>query len=186
MKIKNLVLLLLCAVLIACEATIPTLQSGPNAEVTFDGLVRVDNARMDIAWIRPGIDLSGYNQLMLVGAGIKYRSVREVNRLNLSRDSEFPLDARQRERIVLLDEMDGGFFSESLVDRVVVAMDHFFGKRVVFDGHIAPRSGILRRIARRVESQSVAPDSLVQIGWPRFEGPRRRRVCSGRAYTAPF
>jgi len=99
MKIRTLVLLLLCGGLIACEATIPTLQSGPNAEVTFDGLVRVDNTRVDIAWIRPGIDLSGYNQLMLVDAGIKYRSVREVNRLNLSRDSEFPLDARQREQI---------------------------------------------------------------------------------------
>ena len=90
---------MLFAGLIACETIPPAIQSGPDAEVTFDGLVRVDNSRMDVAWVRPGIDLSSYNQIMLVGAGIKYRSVREVNRLALSRASEFPLDAEQRERI---------------------------------------------------------------------------------------
>jgi hypothetical protein len=75
------------------------MQSGPNAEVSFDGLVKVDNTRMDTAWVRPEIDLSGYNRIMLLSAGITYRSVREANRLYSSRASEFPLDEGQRERI---------------------------------------------------------------------------------------
>lgn len=95
---KYILAVLTLSILAACNS-VPTLQSGPNAEVTFDGLVRVDNTRLDMVWIRPGIDLSAYDKLTLVGAGIKYRSVREVRRLNLSNDSEFPLDARQRERI---------------------------------------------------------------------------------------
>ncbi len=118
---KYILAVLTFAILAACNS-VPTLQSGPNAEVTFDGLVRVDNTRLDAVWIRPGIDLSGYDKLTLVGAGIKYRSVREVRRLNLSNDSEFPLDARQRERI---EESVREVFSEEMakIDGFEITME---------------------------------------------------------------
>lgn len=118
---KYILAVLSLAILAACNS-VPTLQSGPNAEVTFDGLVRVDNTRLDAVWIRPGIDLSAYDKLTLVGAGIKYRSVREVRRLNLSNDSEFPLDARQRERI---EESVREVFSEEMakIDGFEITME---------------------------------------------------------------
>jgi len=118
---KYFLAVLTLAILAACNS-VPTLQSGPNAEVTFDGLVRVDNTRLDAVWIRPGIDLSAYDKLTLVGAGIKYRSVREVRRLNLSNDSEFPLDARQRERI---EESVREVFSEEMakIDGFEITME---------------------------------------------------------------
>ncbi len=99
MKNRCLLLFLLAGSLAACEATIPTYQTGAFAEMSADGLAKVNNARVSAAWIRPGIDLSSYDKIMLISAGIQYRSVREVNRLNLSRASEFPLDQRQRELI---------------------------------------------------------------------------------------
>jgi len=118
---KYILAVLSLAILAACNS-VPTLQSGPNAEVTFDGLVKVDNTRLDAVWIRPGIDLSAYDKLTLVGAGIKYRSVREVRRLNLSNDSEFPLDARQRERI---EESVREVFSEEMakIDGFEITME---------------------------------------------------------------
>ncbi len=111
MKLRIPLIFVLLGLVASCGTTVPTLQSGPNAEVTFDGLVRVDNTRVDAAWIRPGIDLSSYDQLMLVGAGIKYRSVREANRLRYSNASEFPLDQRQRN---LIEQSVREVFNEEL------------------------------------------------------------------------
>ena len=58
------------ALLAACSTTAPTIQTGPDAEVTFDGLNRVDNSQADIAWARPDFDISQYTKIMLVGAGV--------------------------------------------------------------------------------------------------------------------
>ena len=111
MKIGPLSLLILIGLLISCESTSPTIQSSTNAEVTYDGLVRVDNSVLDAVWIRPGIDLSKYDQLMLVGAGIRYRSVPETNRLRMTNATEFPLDQRQRR---LIEESVQKVFREEL------------------------------------------------------------------------
>ena len=94
---KNILLFALLAGMAGCTSAPMTLQSGPDAEITADGLVRVNNTRGDAAWLRPGMDLSGYDRLMLRSAGIRYRSVREANRLRLSNADEFPLDDRQKE-----------------------------------------------------------------------------------------
>ena len=38
----------------------PRVQTGPNAEVTHDGLTRVDRSVMDAAWVKADLDLRGY------------------------------------------------------------------------------------------------------------------------------
>lgn len=76
----------------------PTIQAGPNAEMSFDGLTRVDNAKMKFAWIKADLDLSSYNKIKLQSAGIEYRSVKPVSRLSNSNRSEFPMDERQKSR----------------------------------------------------------------------------------------
>ena len=43
----------------------PTLQTGPDAEVTIDGLVRVDNAVVPVAYRKPDLDLTPYKRFML-------------------------------------------------------------------------------------------------------------------------
>ena len=59
--------------LTGCETAPPTIQTGPDAELSFDGLHMVDNSKADVAWARPDIDLSGYSKIWPVGAGIEYR-----------------------------------------------------------------------------------------------------------------
>jgi hypothetical protein len=76
----------------------PTVQQGPNAEVTFDGLHRVNKSKMDYAWIKPNIDLSQYDTLVFEGAGIQYRSVGNYRRHDRSANA-FPLSEKQKAKL---------------------------------------------------------------------------------------
>ncbi|HUO67651.1 MAG TPA: hypothetical protein VMV37_08955, partial [Gammaproteobacteria bacterium] len=44
----------------------PRIQTGANAEVTADGLVRVQKSVADAAWVKPDFDLTPYTKLMIV------------------------------------------------------------------------------------------------------------------------
>jgi len=94
---KNLVVFLTILLLSGC-ATTPTIQAGPGAEVTYDGLYRVDNTQLDAVWIKPSIDLSKYDKLLIEGTGIQYRVVDPKNRYKRNAN-EFPLDEDQKARI---------------------------------------------------------------------------------------
>jgi len=107
--------------LVACTASTPTMQKGDAAEVTFDGLYRVDGTRMDETWLRPDIDLSQYGALMFEGAGVSYLPVKQRARY-ASTAEKFPLDDRQRARLettiteVLVEEF-GQFQHYSVTDQ---------------------------------------------------------------------
>jgi hypothetical protein len=51
----------------------PTIQAGPDAEETVDGLHRVDNSIMALAYMKPDIDLSGYTALMIDPVSVSYQ-----------------------------------------------------------------------------------------------------------------
>jgi len=53
----------------------PHIETGADAEISFDGLYRVKRSRVDAAWVRNDLDLSGYDKLMVKGLGIAYRAV---------------------------------------------------------------------------------------------------------------
>lgn len=55
----------------------PTVQSGPDAEVSFDGLHKVDNTRVDAAWAVPSLNLSRYTNIMPISGGIEFREVSQ-------------------------------------------------------------------------------------------------------------
>ena len=95
---KHLIMLLAVVILSACQST-PTVQTGPEAEVTFDGLHKVDASKMRNAWVKPDLNLAGYNKIKLVDAGIEYRAVRPVSRATSSGRSEFPLTEQQKARL---------------------------------------------------------------------------------------
>lgn len=76
----------------------PSVEQGPNAEVSFDGLHLVDRTRMDKVWVKPDIDLRQYNELIFEGVGIQYRAAKEVSRLDRSA-SAFPLSERQKSKL---------------------------------------------------------------------------------------
>lgn len=69
------------ALAVGCSTATPTIQEGPDAEVSFDGLHKVDNSGAGLAWARPDFDISGYTKIWLVGAGIEYRQVKDRGRM---------------------------------------------------------------------------------------------------------
>lgn len=88
---RILLCLLLSVAFVGCAPRTPTIEMGPEAEVTHDGLHRVrPTFRVQRAWVKPGFDLSPYSKLLPVDAGIHYR--RPPRRSQ----REFPLSDSQR------------------------------------------------------------------------------------------
>ena len=73
-----------------CTTAEPTIQSGPEAELSYDGLHKVDNSQADMAWARPDIDLSGYTKIMPVGGGIEYAQADNKGRTTRDRNKGGP------------------------------------------------------------------------------------------------
>ncbi len=73
---KSFVALGLAGILAGCASApqTPTLQSGPDAEVTVDGLYRVDNSVMARAYMKPGWDLRGYTAMMIDPVTVSYQT----------------------------------------------------------------------------------------------------------------
>ena len=80
----------------------PRLATGPDAEVTFDGLHRVEKTTMAMAWVKPTINLSGYTKMMVAGAGISYKTVEDADGhwwVGRSNQSEFPISEEAKQRL---------------------------------------------------------------------------------------
>ena len=82
--IRTLSVPVLAALIVGCSSTAPTIQQGANAEVSFDGLNKVDHSRASQAWARPDFDISGYTKIWLVGAGVEYRQVKDKGRSSIA------------------------------------------------------------------------------------------------------
>ena len=101
------------AALVGCETAPPTIQTGPDAELSFDGLHKVDNSQADLAWARPDFDISGYTKIWPVGAGIEYRQVKDRGRSSMARSQGGPyfIDDKARARF---ETVVGDVFKEEL------------------------------------------------------------------------
>jgi hypothetical protein len=98
---KKFVAVAATALIIGCSAE-PTIQAGPNAETSFDGLVRIDNARFLGAWIDPDIDLTHYNKIIPGGAAFEFRNVQRVS-ASMARarnEREFWISDANRQRLI--------------------------------------------------------------------------------------
>lgn len=86
---------------IAGCAAEPSIQAGPNAETTFDGLVRIDNARFAGAWIDPDVDLKQYTRIIPGGAEFEFRSVQKMSASAARRanEREFWISDSNRQRL---------------------------------------------------------------------------------------
>ena len=118
MKITDSALRLIMAltfgfVLAGCETAPPTIQTGPDAELSFDGLHMVDNSQSDIAWARPDFSLDGYTKIWPVGAGIEYRQVKNRGRTSMDRTKGGPyfIDDKARAQF---ETLVGDIFKEEL------------------------------------------------------------------------
>jgi len=85
-------------VLAGCAASTPTIDTSPEAEVTFDGLHEVKGGSADQSWARPGVDLSQYSKIMLQGAGIEYRPGGESGRSFSARSRGGPYEVTEQQK----------------------------------------------------------------------------------------
>jgi len=88
-------------VVVGCSAQ-PEVQTGPDAETTFDGLVRIDNSRFTNAWVDPEIDLTQYNKIMPGGAEFQFRNVQKTSLTTARRsnENEFWISDSNRQRLI--------------------------------------------------------------------------------------
>ncbi len=119
MDIKLLAVISLAAAALAgCSAT-PTFQTGDDAEVTFDGLTRMEGTVMDIVRARTDIDLTTYSKIKFESLGVEYRDVDgpysgragTSSMRTRSNVTEFQLDAETR---ALFEEEIGSAFEEEM------------------------------------------------------------------------
>ena len=101
----------------ACSST-PTFQQGDDAEVTFDGLTRMDGTVLDAVWARTDIDVRGYDKIMLEGLGVEFRPVSGpysgragATSMSTARNqTEFPMDEATQQ--LFIEEIRGAFLEE--------------------------------------------------------------------------
>jgi len=137
---------LLAAAAVGCTST-PTFQTGEDAEVTFDGLTRMEGTIMDAVWALPDIDLTAYSKVMFEGVGVEYREVsgpysgREGSTTARRRNqSEFRLHPDTR---ALFEEEISGAFREEMARSEVFEIVEEAGPDVLL-----VRGGLLDVVSR--------------------------------------
>jgi hypothetical protein len=118
MKITDSVLRLITALsfgfmLAGCETAPPTIQTGADAELSYDGLHLVDNSQADVAWARPDFNLDGYTKIWPVGAEVEYKQVKDTGRSSMARSRGGPyfIDDKARGQF---EELVSRTFNEEL------------------------------------------------------------------------
>ena len=93
----------------------PLLATGPEAEITDDGLHRVDHSIMDAAWVKPDLDLTRYTKIFFMPTGVQFRNVGNRAFAPRGRDSgtEFPVSDPRRAQ---LRELWGETFYQDLAE----------------------------------------------------------------------
>jgi len=91
-------------VVAGCSSAPPTIQQGPNAEVSYDGLHAIDNSIFKLAWADPDIDFSRYNKIIPGGAELEYRAVKKTSGTQRARSTqtEFYINEAGREKLAAL------------------------------------------------------------------------------------
>jgi hypothetical protein len=127
--LKTLAAATAIAALAGCTTT-PQFQTGPDAEVTYDGLTKLDKTILDDVWARTDIDLSGYDKVMLQGIGVEFRPVTgpysgragaSSVRANTGSRTEFQLD--EKTKAIVIEEISAAFSEELARSKVFEIVD---------------------------------------------------------------
>ena len=154
MKLQIVSAVLLAAIAAGCSSS-PEFQSGPDAEVTHDGLTKVDRTIMDAVWARTDIDLSGVSKVRFNDLGVEYRNVdgpysgrAGVGSMRTSSQSATQFQLDDETKALFEEEISAAFREEILRSEKFEVVD-YAGPDVV-DVHI----GLLDVVSR------VPPDTV--------------------------
>ena len=113
-RLSSVLLIAVAAVLTSLLAgcASPGVDTSSSAEPSYDGLIPLKGTQMRKVWVREGFDLTGYSKVMVVGAGIQYRPVKDVKGTSMrSNASEFPVSDRGKEMLeqIISEEFEKAF-----------------------------------------------------------------------------
>ena len=96
---KNILVLCIAALAVGCAQN-ASIDTSPDAVLSFDGLAPIKNGSFAQAWIDPDVDLRSYTKIIPGGAEFEFRAVREssgTTTMRRSNETEFWIseDARQ-------------------------------------------------------------------------------------------
>ena len=141
------------------SVTQPVLAIGPDAEVTGDGLHRLDTSIMSAAWVSPDLDLSGYNRVFFMPTAVQFREVpeRRYNVRTMEHVTEFRVSDRRQLRF---RELFGESFRDSVGEVESYELSETLGRDVLMV------QGILADVISGVPPVSVGTSSAtVRMAW---------------------
>ena len=109
---NRLALLLVVAAVLAGCASSHVIDAGPEAQVSYDGLVRVDHSRVEHFWARPDVDYASYTKIVLADPVIEFRDPGRAGSTGGSTE-EFPLSEADKKDLELTVKK---IFLEALAD----------------------------------------------------------------------
>lgn len=137
----------------------PILATGEDADITEDGLHRVDPLIMEAAWVRPDFDLSGYTRILLMPTAVQFRDVRERSLDARIREvtEEFPVEDKRKEwlRRIWRDAVETEFSRENsyeLYDGV--------------DSNVLVVQGFLVDVVSRIPPYTVVGSTVTYVSNP--------------------
>lgn len=110
-SLRLLVVTASLALIAGCATPVPTVDTSPEAQATFDGLYEVKGSRADQAWARRDFDISPYSKIMLQSAGIEYRPGGKRGR-SVSSSSGGPYEVTEDQKARLREVVREKFLEE--------------------------------------------------------------------------
>jgi len=159
---KLSLVVLVALMLSACETIAPSIQTGPDAEVSYDGLNRISGARAEEAWALADLDLSSYSKIKFDGLGIEYRPGGKRGTMAAHGATEFNVTEAQKNRLSdLVNEVFTSELSKSsrfaLVEEAGDDVLLLQGRLLDVVSHVPPASAVRTDIYLR----SVGEATLV-------------------------
>lgn len=109
----NKVSLALGMLLIVGCAGGPTIDQGPDAELSYDGLSPIRNSAFQRAWIDPAVDLAQYNKILLGAVDFDFRTVKEAEfRSSVDNPQVNEFYITEENRATLMETVTGVFREE--------------------------------------------------------------------------
>ncbi len=106
------------------------LATGADAEVTEDGLHRVDQSIIRAAWVRPDLDLTGYTKIFFLPTSVDFREIAGQVRVANIRDTASHFEVSEA-RQVRLRERWGQILYEDLSEIDSYEMSDSVGRDVL-------------------------------------------------------
>ncbi len=108
----------------------PILAIGPDAEVTEDGLHRMDPSIIGAAWVKSDLNLSRYSRIVFMPAVTEFREVaeRQYSARTIQNATEFPVSETGQAR---LRELFGEAFYEAIEDVESYELTDELGREVL-------------------------------------------------------